>query len=81
MALKIKRNVLEQSILSLLLLVSIALVLIGVSFTTSYVFGVDNTTNRTIIAKVNVTNTEPNITSIRVDDGIPSIPNERMEPQ
>ena len=45
----------------------------GVGITGYTVFGV-NITNVTVIAKVNVTNTEPNITAVNVDDlgGIPA---------
>lgn len=72
----IKRKTLEQGIIGLVMLFIIGFALIGVSFTTNYVTGAANVTNATIIARVNVTNTDPNITSIRIEDGTPSPPNE-----
>lgn len=67
MIIKIKRNILEQGIIGLLALAAFAWILIGVSFTTNYVFGA-NITNNTVLARVNITNTEPNITFVVVDD-------------
>ena len=76
MIIRIKRKTLEQGIIVALLLFAAISALVGVSFTTNYVSGATNVTNATIIAKVNVTNTEPNITTIRIDDGTSSPPNE-----
>ena len=76
MIIKIKRKTLEQGILSVFILFAIVAVLIGVSFTTNYVTGADNITNMTVIAKVNVTNTQPNITNIWIDDSDPLPSNE-----
>ena len=71
MIIKIKRKTLKQGILSVFLLFAIVSVLIGVSFTTNYVIGEPvNYTNATVIAILNVTNTEPNITGVIVDDDI-----------
>jgi hypothetical protein len=71
MRVRITQKILEQAIFGMFGLLIIALILAGVSFTTNYVAGANNATNRTVIAKVNVTNTEPNITAIRIDDDNP----------
>jgi hypothetical protein len=76
MIIRIKKKTLEEGILSVFGLLIIISILIGVSFTTNYVAGATNITNKSVIAKVNVTNTEPNITAIRIDDSTPSPPNE-----
>src|SRR3989338_1105045 len=76
MIIKIKQKTLKQGILSVFLLIAIVSVLIGVSFTTNYASGASNITNMSIIAKVNVTNTQPNITNIWIDDSDQSPPNE-----
>src|SRR3989338_10168820 len=62
----VKRKFLENGIVGMLALFMILSVLIGVSFTTTYVIGAANVTNNTVLAIVNVTNTEPNITSISI---------------
>lgn len=68
MIIRIKKKTLEQGILSVSGLLIIVSLLIGVSFTTNYVTGATNYTNATVIAKLNVTNTGPNITSVVLDD-------------
>lgn len=65
MIIRIKRKILEQGIMAVVAISIILSAFIGVSFTTDYVLGA-NTTNNTVIARVNVTNTEPNITSVVV---------------
>lgn len=65
MIIRIKRKTLEQGIIGVFVLFLIISILVGVSFTTNYV-GAANTTNNTVLARVNVTNTEPNITSVVV---------------
>ena len=45
---------------------AVACILLGVSLTTENVFGA-NVTNTTVIAKVNVTNTEPNLYIVKID--------------
>lgn len=70
MTIKIKRKTLGHGIVGVMALFIIASILVGVSFKTSYVIGATNITNNTVIAIVNVTNTEPNVTSVTVGDGI-----------
>jgi uncharacterized membrane protein len=73
MIIRIKRKTLEQAILSVILLLTIVSVLVGVTFTTNYVTGeLTNITNITVVAKLNVTNTEPNITAVKMDDDVSS---------
>jgi len=73
MKLHIKKKGLGSIMVGLLLLGVLIFVLFGVGITGYSVFGV-NITNISVIAKVNVTNTEPNITSVVVDDdnGVPA---------
>ena len=73
MIIRIKRKTLEQAGIGMLVLFVIVFVLIGVSFTTDYAVGATNVTNNTVLVRVNVTNTEPNITSVVVDDEV-SVP-------
>jgi hypothetical protein len=63
-------NKLEQTLVSIVCLAVFMSFLIGISFTSDYVNAADNITNLSIIAIVNVTNTEPNITSITIDDNV-----------
>lgn len=73
MIIRIKRESLEQGIIGVLVLFIMISILIGVSFTTNYVIGTPlNITNNTVIARVNVTNTEPNVTAVTVDDEDPT---------
>ncbi len=67
---KINLRNLENILTGCLIFSILVTLLIGVSFTTTQVIGATNTTNRTVAAKVNVSNTEPNITSMRLDDGV-----------
>lgn len=61
----------SNKIIKGLLFFSLLLYLIvGVSFTTDFAYASINITNMTVIAKVNVTNTEPNITNVVVDDDV-----------
>jgi hypothetical protein len=77
MIIRIKKKTLEEGILSVFGLLIIIAILIGVSFTTNYVTGeVQNQTNATVFAILNVTNTEPNITSVVLDDLDDSTANE-----
>ena len=62
----IKRKNLEQGITALMVFFVFIAILVGVTFTTGYVLGSTNVTNNTVLARVNVTNTEPNITSVTV---------------
>ncbi|MBI3027838.1 hypothetical protein HYY70_07040 [Candidatus Woesearchaeota archaeon] len=66
MIIKIKRKILNQ--LGYLFLASLVLVaaFIGVSFVTDNAMGV-NVTNTTVIARVNITNTEPTFNLVRID--------------
>lgn len=75
MKIKIRERTLEQGII-LALIVSIVLsVIVGITFTTDYVVSY-NVSNKSVIAVVNITNTDPNITGIRIDDGIFTQPEE-----
>ena len=76
MIIRIKKKTLEQGIIGIILLFAVISALIGVSFTTNYVAGATNVTNATITAKLNVTNTEPNITSVILDDLNDAVANE-----
>ena len=74
MIIRIKRKTLEQSLIATFILASLIFIIIGVSFTTNYVTGATNVTNVTVIAKLNVTNTEPNITAVTLNDDDTSTP-------
>src|SRR3989338_2810533 len=69
MKLRIRKNGLGTLATGLLLLAIFAFMMLGIGITSHTVFGA-NVTNLTVIAKVNVTNTEPNITSIIIDDDV-----------
>lgn len=69
---KIKKSVLEEGMIGLTGLVMILFLFVGVLFTGDYVIGAANITNLSVLARVNVTNTEPNITSVVVDDNVTS---------
>jgi hypothetical protein len=70
MKLRIKKQGLGTIATGLLLFGVFTFLLFGVGITSYTVFGV-NITNLTVLAKVNVTNTQPNITNIVIDDGTP----------
>jgi len=76
MIIKIKKRILEQGAVLTSFALLIFLLFIGLTFTTNHVIGAANITNKTIIAVVNVTNSNPNITSISIDDDTPSPANE-----
>jgi hypothetical protein len=65
----IKKRALDQAVLGLILLSVIFFAMIGISFTTNYVIAA-NITNVSVLAKLNVTNTEPNITMVNLDDDV-----------
>jgi hypothetical protein len=73
MIIRIKKRALENVFFALYVFIALALFFIGATFTADYVTGADNITNFTIIAVVNVTNTQPNITSVSVDDSVSDI--------
>lgn len=69
MIIKIKKRTLEKGAIFSLFLAIFISVIVGVTFNTNYVIGeVTNITNVTVIAKLNVTNTDPNITSVTLND-------------
>ncbi len=73
MKIRIKKKGLENLVAGVLLFTIFITLFFGVSITGNLVLGNDNNvTNNTVLARVNVTNTEPNITSIRVDDSVSS---------
>src|SRR3989338_3294112 len=75
MILKIKRSSLRIGIFSLILLFAVISVFIGVTLTSNYVSGA-NVTNVSVISRLNVTNTAPNVTAVIVDDDSNSPANE-----
>jgi len=66
MIIKIKRKYLEYATYALASIVTIVILFFGVSLTTDSVFGA-NVTNATVIARVNVSNTEPNLYLVKID--------------
>jgi hypothetical protein len=71
MIIKVKRKIGEQLATAFFIVFTAIAALIGASFISDYVVGAPtNITNGTVIARVNITNTEPNITSVTVDDDI-----------
>lgn len=76
MKVRVKRKTVEKTVLILLFLSLTFTLLLGVSITGEFVMGNDNNiSNNTVLARVNISNTEPSITSVRVDDDILSPPN------
>lgn len=67
MIIRIKLKILERIIDTSLAIFLVLSILAGVPFATNNVIA-PNVTNNTVIVRVNVTNTEPNITSVAVDD-------------
>ena len=62
---KVKKKVLGQLSIFLFAMLIAAAFFLGISFTTNYAIGATiNITNNTVLARVNITNTEPNITSV-----------------
>lgn len=75
MKVRIKKKGLENLAAGALLFTIFIILFFGVSITGNLVVGNDNNiSNITVLARVNVTNTEPNITSVRVDDSVLSPP-------
>lgn len=69
MIMKIKKKYMEASIALMILVIFASFIFTGLMFTTDSVSAETvNITNRTVIAIVNVTNTEPNITAVHFDD-------------
>ncbi len=68
MIIRIKKKTIRYGINTILILTILGFIFLGVTFDANYVVGATNITNNTVYAKVNVTNTPPNITSIVVDD-------------
>ncbi len=66
MIIRIKRKFLNYVIRVLSITFAVILVFLGVSFTTDSVIGV-NVTNATVIARVNVSNTEPYLYNVKID--------------
>ena len=66
MIIKIKRRILRQLSYLLLGALTLASLFLGVSLTTDSVLGV-NVTNATVIARVNVSNTEPDLYRVKID--------------
>lgn len=70
MKVRVKRKTVEKTTLILLFL-SLTFTFLGVVMTGEIVMGNDaNISNNSVLARVNVTNTEPTITSVRVDDNV-----------
>lgn len=70
MKVKIKRNCLELGFKLLGAAVLLVFIASGLLFSTGHVIGAANITNVTVFARVNITNTEPNITSVIVNDNV-----------
>jgi len=68
MILTIKRKKAEQGIALLFILLIVGILFFGTVLTAENTSGATNVTNKTVLARVNVTNTEPNVTSVTVDD-------------
>jgi hypothetical protein len=66
MIIKVKKKVLREALFLLYSGLLIGALVVGVSMTTSGVAGV-NVTNATVLAKVNVTNTEPFLNKVKID--------------
>src|SRR3989338_5414458 len=72
MIIRIKRKTLKLMTYALISVLAMLVLFLGVSLTTESVIGV-NVTNATVIARVNVSNTEPNLYLVRVTSPIPPI--------
>lgn len=72
MIIRIKRKIFRQINRVLLSALILALLFLGVPFTTDSVFGV-NVTNATVLARVNVSNTEPSLYRVKIDSPTPPI--------
>ena len=67
----IKRKLLKRLNYILISLLAAVMAFLGVSLTTDSVIGV-NVTNSSVVARVNVTNTEPNLYLVRIDSPLDS---------
>lgn len=76
MLISIKRRNFEDFVVLFVNILLLGSLFVGITLNTDYVIGADNITNKTVYARVNVTNTEPNITSVIVDDNYSVIANE-----
>lgn len=63
---------LEQHLMGILALSVLVISLVGIAFTSMQVLGATNVTNQSVLAIVNVSNTEPVIVTVVVDDDLPS---------
>src|SRR3989344_714342 len=72
---RIKRRTLENFAIVILSIALVFSVFLGVSFTGD-VISATNITNVSVLARVNISNTEPNITSIVIDDSLDTPANE-----
>ena len=68
MRITINRKALARGIQGILLLSALSIIFFSIFFDSVSVIGATNITNTTVIARVNITNTHPNITSVIVDD-------------
>ena len=71
MIVSVKKRTIEQAVIVLTLAILAFSALVGITFTSYDVFG-GNITNITVRATVNVSNTEPVIIAIRLDDNVSS---------
>lgn len=76
MIVTIKRKNFESCVVLIINILLLCSLFVGITLNTDYVIGADNITNQTDYARVNVTNTEPNITSVTVEDNLSAIANE-----
>lgn len=72
MILTIKLNFLKNVTYALASVLVILALFLGISFTTDSVIGL-NVTNATVIARVNVSNTEPSLYIVKIDSPVPPI--------